>query len=62
VEIGYSFSTAVLKRMGMSSMRVYANGYNLLTWSKLELMDPEQVQSTYPLVRIINLGLSVTFK
>jgi TonB-linked SusC/RagA family outer membrane protein len=62
VEIGYRFSPNVLKRLGMSSMRVYANGYNLLTWSKLELMDPEQVQSTYPLIRIINFGVNLTFK
>jgi len=62
VEIGYRFSPEALKRLGMTSMRIYASGYNLLTWSKLELMDPEQVQSTYPLVRIINLGVNLTFK
>jgi hypothetical protein len=43
-------------------MRIYANGYNLLTWTKMELMDPEQVQSTYPLIRIVNLGVNLTFK
>jgi TonB-linked SusC/RagA family outer membrane protein len=61
-EIGYRFSPDALKRLGMSSMRIYASGYNLLTWTKMELMDPEQVQSTYPLVRIINFGVNVTFK
>ncbi|MCK9638476.1 MAG: TonB-dependent receptor [Prolixibacteraceae bacterium] len=61
-EIGYRFSPNALKRLGMSSMRVYANGSNLLTWTKLEQMDPEQRAIQYPLIRIFNVGVNLIFK
>ena len=62
VEIGYRFSPNALKRLGMSSMRVFANGSNLLTWTKLKQLDPEQNPGSYPLVRIFNIGVNLTFK
>ncbi|HWK57156.1 MAG TPA: TonB-dependent receptor [Parapedobacter sp.] len=67
VELGYSFDAAkhiLLKRLGMSSLRLYANGYNLLTFDNLGLIDPESVpteNAQYPLMRIFNFGLNVTF-
>lgn len=67
VELGYSFDTAkhlLLKRLGMSGLRVYTNGYNLLTFDNLGLIDPESVpteNAQYPLMRIFNFGLNVTF-
>ena len=40
----------------------YANGLNLFTLSKEKLIDPELTSGTaYPLQRIINLGLTLTF-
>jgi TonB-linked SusC/RagA family outer membrane protein len=63
IELGYSFSSSSLKRLGISKMRIYTNGYNLLTFDKLKFIDPESRTSSadYPLVKIINLGLSVNF-
>ena len=66
IEIGYSFTVSALKRLGISRMRVFANGYNLLTLSKLKIkgMDPESQTSggrSYPLIKIVNAGINVTF-
>jgi TonB-linked SusC/RagA family outer membrane protein len=66
IEIGYSFTAGVLKRLGISKMRIFANGYNLLTFTKLKIkgMDPESQTSggrQYPLIKIANAGINVTF-
>ncbi|MCW0483925.1 TonB-dependent receptor [Gaoshiqia sediminis] len=64
-EIGYSFNSRLLKNIGLSRMRIYLSGYNLLTFSSLDIIDPEQSgkssQSEYPLMRVYNLGVNVDF-
>jgi hypothetical protein len=46
----------------IDGIRFYANGVNLLTFSKEKLIDPELTSGTaYPLQRIINLGVTLTF-
>jgi TonB-linked SusC/RagA family outer membrane protein len=61
-EIGYSISN--INRLGISKLRVFASGSNLLTFSKFkEISDPEAIsQVQYPLMIIYNLGLTLTFK
>ena len=63
LEVGYSFSASLLKRLGISSMRVSASGYDLITFDKLKFIDPEARSSSpdYPLVKIVNLGVNVNF-
>jgi TonB-linked SusC/RagA family outer membrane protein len=62
LEIGYTLQHGV-KRLGISSMRIFANGFDLLTFSKLKLIDPEQKadQAQYPLLEIVNLGVNINF-
>ncbi|MCK9413295.1 MAG: TonB-dependent receptor [Prolixibacteraceae bacterium] len=62
-EIGYSLSN--INRFSISKIRVYVNGYNLLTFSKLKITDPESQtgdRQLYPLMQMINFGLNITFK
>jgi TonB-linked SusC/RagA family outer membrane protein len=65
LEVGYTFDQAALRRLGMSSLRIYANGYNLLTFDKIKHFDPEIKTSDlvpfYPLMQIYNMGINVTF-
>ena len=64
VEVGYSFPKKVLNRMHFGSLRVYATGYNLLTFDKLDVIDPESksaARANYPLVMVINFGVKVGF-
>ncbi|MEX0779373.1 MAG: TonB-dependent receptor [Balneolales bacterium] len=64
VEIGYNLPAAVSNRLNLDNMRVYANGFNLLTWDTFKLMDPETRNGAghyYPQKRVINLGLSASF-
>ena len=64
VELGYNVPTAVGKKAGISNLRVYVNGLNLVTWDKYKIFDPEATNgagSYYPQARIINTGLRLTF-
>lgn len=63
--VGYTFSkSSFLKQFGISQLSVYATGYNLLTFDNLKIVDPESSPSprdTYPIMKIYNVGLNVTF-
>jgi TonB-linked SusC/RagA family outer membrane protein len=62
LEFGYSLPTSLTKKMNIERLRVYVSGQNLLTMSKLKEIDPEVNGGTsYPLQRVINLGITLTF-
>jgi len=66
-EVSYSFQKPFLSRFGLSSLRMYVNGNNLLFWSKL----PDDREASfsggaasagaYPTPRRFNLGVDLTF-
>lgn len=63
---GYNFKPSEkLKRWGIQKLGIKLTGYNLLIFDKFKLMDPEsnpnRYGDTYPVVKIYNLGLNVTF-
>jgi TonB-linked SusC/RagA family outer membrane protein len=73
-EFGYSLPPSWIKRLRMKDIRIYTNGYNLFTWTKLNKLyqlDPEINQGStgssgtdrinYPPQRTINFGISATF-
>ena len=68
-EISYTFSKYdLLKKVGIESIKLYCNGYNLLTlFSDLNDIDidPEGMTSgssnTYPNIRIYNFGVNISF-
>ena len=48
----------------IENLRIYMGGYNLLTFDKLKIIDPESnstEQQTYPQLRILNMGVKLTF-
>ena len=63
VEVGYTFPTAWTRKVGIPSVRIFANGMNLLTASEIfdvrDDIDPEVWGSNYPLTRTINFGISI---
>jgi TonB-linked SusC/RagA family outer membrane protein len=62
-EIGYTLPKPIAARMKMQGMRLYASGTNLFLWSKFKLWDVEMGGSglNYPVQRVLNLGLNLTF-
>jgi len=62
VELGYNLSKSISKKLGLENLRVYVNGFNFLTWSRVKDFDPEVYTSdVYPITRDVTFGLSATF-
>jgi hypothetical protein len=48
--------------LGIEKLRIYVSGLNLLTVDKIKLIDPElDSGQSYPLQRVVNLGVTLTF-
>jgi len=64
VELGYTLPVDICKKIGLSALRIYANGLNLFTFDKIKIWDPESTNSSaqyYPQARVINSGIKATF-
>jgi TonB-linked SusC/RagA family outer membrane protein len=77
LQVGYTLSPKMLSALKIASMRIYASGQNLLTFTKYTGLDPEIYTSsngqgdgvravgidwgTYPSARIYTLGLNLNF-
>ncbi|MBQ7195078.1 MAG: TonB-dependent receptor [Bacteroidales bacterium] len=64
VQIGYTFPKKVSNKLRINNLRVYANGYNLMTWDHVGKVDPESPNTNgyfYPQQIIYNCGLSFNF-
>ena len=63
-ELGYTLPSNLGKKFGINRLRIYVNGLNMATWSKLKVYDPESQNSSgqyYPQSKIINTGINLTF-
>ena len=63
-EVGYTLPSRIGKKFGISRLRLYVNGLNMVTWSKEKIYDPESQNSDghyYPQSKIINTGVNLTF-
>jgi TonB-linked SusC/RagA family outer membrane protein len=73
VTLGYNLPIEVLRKIGVSKLRIYAQGTNLLTFTKYGGLDPEVSSqsnnqntvgydwATVPQPKTIQIGASVTF-
>lgn len=71
IQLGYSFNEDSLSKLGVSGLRIYASGQNLLTFTKYSGLDPD-VQGNgilergvdngnWPSNKIFSIGLNVEF-
>ena len=63
-QLSYNLPTSFLNRIGVKNAAIYAQGLNLLTFSKFKLWDPELNTTngnTYPNVRTTTLGINLKF-
>ena len=69
IEIGYTFSPRLMHKLGIGSLRIYANGNNLFTICDpfVKAFDPEKIEGdysaglNYPLNKSFNFGLTLNF-
>ncbi|MGM8361871.1 SusC/RagA family TonB-linked outer membrane protein [Flavobacterium sp. ARAG 55.4] len=62
-ELGYNLPKGIIKKVGLSALRVFANGNNLYLWSKLpvDIEGQDFNYRNYPVTKQVNLGVSATF-
>ena len=62
-ELTYTLPKRLIKVISASSAKVILSGQNLITWDKMKSDDfgPEGSYSSFPVYRVYNIGISVTF-
>ncbi len=63
LELGYTFPERIVKYLQLSKLRIFTSGYNLFTFDKIKVIDPESPGDgiAYPIQRIINIGVTAQF-
>jgi TonB-linked SusC/RagA family outer membrane protein len=64
LEVAYTFNMPAIRKAGINSLRVYATGQNLVTFTKLRNVDPENTNVSgwyYPAQAVFNFGVNVQF-
>jgi hypothetical protein len=66
-QLGYTIPRNITKKVLISNAKIYVSGENLLTFSKLLILDPESTGGrngdgrTYPISRVWSFGLNINF-
>ncbi|MDR1154741.1 MAG: TonB-dependent receptor, partial [Bacteroidales bacterium] len=62
-ELGYTFRGKWKNKLHIGNLRVYVSGTNLLLFSRFKLWDVEMAGNGlgYPIQRVMNVGLNITF-
>ena len=60
-EIYYKLPASSLNRMKISGFKIFIQGQNLLSFDNIPAMDAENLNTGYPVLKAVNMGLSVTF-
>ncbi len=75
IEVSYLFPAIITQKLNLASLRIFINGQNLVTWTKLIGLDPESDISrtyttsqifnvpaySYPVTKFYNFGVNVQF-
>ncbi|WP_342088255.1 SusC/RagA family TonB-linked outer membrane protein [Dyadobacter sp. OTU695] len=64
IELGYNLPSEIGSKIGLSNLRIYVNGLNLLTFDKIKVWDPEATTNSgqyYPQARVVSAGVRLAF-
>ena len=63
LQLGYNFNESITSKIGMSSIRLFVTGTNILTFSNLQSgLDPELWSAgDYPTLSTYSVGLNLKF-
>ncbi|MGX5689471.1 SusC/RagA family TonB-linked outer membrane protein [Arcticibacter tournemirensis] len=64
VQVGYTLKNSAIQKIGVSKVRAYLSGDNLLTLTKFKGLDPEKstyANDSYPITKSFVFGLNVEF-
>ena len=60
-EVYYRIPASVLGRVKVSDAKLFVQGQNLLSFDNIPAMDAENLGTGYPVMKAVNMGLSVIF-
>ena len=60
-EVYYRIPASVLGRVKVSDAKLFVQGQNLLSFDNIPAMDAENLNTGYPVMKAVNMGLSVIF-
>ena len=60
-ELYYKLPASVVEPLKVTGIKVFVQGQNLLSFDNIDAMDAENLNTGYPVMKSINLGLNVTF-
>ncbi len=60
-EVYYKLPASLLQHVKLSQAKLYLQGQNLLSYGNIAGMDAENLNTGYPVLKAVNLGLSVVF-
>jgi len=60
-EVYYKFPKTLLNKAKISEIKVFVQGQNLLSFDNIPAMDAENLNTGYPVMKAVNMGLSVVF-
>jgi TonB-linked SusC/RagA family outer membrane protein len=64
LEIGYTFSKDLFRKLAVSKCRIYMSAQNLFTFDDIDYWDPESPQGNgyfYPIQKTVSLGINLSF-
>jgi TonB-linked SusC/RagA family outer membrane protein len=61
LQIGYNLPKTISDKLHLINTSIYFSGLNILTFSPEKSFDPETVGNRYPMNKVYNLGIKVTF-
>ncbi|RXK61629.1 TonB-dependent receptor [Lacibacter luteus] len=66
IEIGYTIPDGIIRKAGISKLRFYVSGQNILTFTKMKNFDPERARGgntdqLAPLNKVYTIGLNLKF-
>lgn len=60
-EIYYKFPAKLLRNIRLSDAKIFVQGQNLLSFGNIAAMDAENLNTGYPVMKAVNMGLSFVF-
>ncbi len=60
-EVYYKLPEKVIEPLKVSGVRIFVQGQNLLSFDNMDVMDAENLNTGYPVMKSVNVGLSVQF-
>jgi hypothetical protein len=60
-EVYYKLPASVMKSLRLTSIKVFVQGQNLLSFYNTDALDAENLNTGYPVMKAVNFGLAVQF-